>query len=210
MDKKEYITLALIALMFVSAIVLLSGMPDKVPMHWNAKGEVDGYGSRETIFMMPIIALGVYAMFLAIPKLAVKKQNVSDFYKKHGFGFKFSMVLFFGVMHAVILLTAMGTEVPMGIVMPFLIGGLMAYIGYILPDVKRNYFIGIRTPWALSDDAVWKKTHEFGGKAFMLSGFVFAAWGLLGGSILVPVGVLLFLVLSSVVYSYKVYKEKHK
>ncbi|MCK4327088.1 MAG: SdpI family protein [Candidatus Diapherotrites archaeon] len=210
MDKKEYITLALVAAMFVSAIVLLPGMPDKVPMHWNAEGQVDGYGDPWTVFITPIAALFVYGMFFAIPKIAVRKKNVLDFYEKHGFGFRFVFIAFMAAIHAVILLSALGTRVEMNFVMPFMLGGLFIYLGYIMPDVKRNYFIGFRTPWALADDRVWKKTHEFGGKAFMISGAAFLLWGLVGGSMLAPMAILLFLVLAVVAYSYKEYKKKHK
>jgi len=206
MDKKELITLGIIFAMFVTAFLLVQGMPDKIPTHWNAQGDIDGYGSRETIFLMPIVALGVYVMFLVIPKIAVKKKNVLEFYGKHGFSFKLAMVLFFAAMHAIITWSALENPVDMKLTMPFLIGGLFVYIGYILPDIKRNYFIGIRTPWALADEKNWQKTHRFGGKLFMLLGIASIAFAVVGMSLMWWVGLTLLAVAAMFYYSYREFK----
>ncbi|RLG20389.1 hypothetical protein DRN67_00070 [Candidatus Micrarchaeota archaeon] len=173
MNSRMYYPLAIVVLMFLLGIYLYPQLPAEVPTHWNAQGEIDDYSSREiAVFLIPAISLFVYAIFLAIPRIAVFKRNVDDFYSNAGPGFFTIFMLFMFGVYAFSLLAGLGYELSMTYFIIPALALLFGYMGYIMPTMKRNYFIGIRTPWTLSSDRVWKKTHEMGGKVFMGAGLL--------------------------------------
>lgn len=207
MKSQDIPAILLIIAMFAVSFILVPSMPEKIPMHWNAAGEVDKTGGVESLFIIPIVALLLFGLFTYLPTLAVEKKHIMEFYKKHGMGFKLVFIAFMAAIQAIIILTALGYDIQMNFFMALLLGGLFAYLGYVLKDVKRNYFIGIRTPWALASDKNWKATHEFGSKAYMLAGVVTAVIGILGLPILWTVAAILLASVAAVVKSYLVFKK---
>src|SRR3989344_9175428 len=171
MDKKEIIPICLILFMFILAFYSYPKLPEKVPSHWNSSGEIDNYSNKFVIFLIPIILLGIYLLFLIIPKIEVFKKNIDEFYKTYMFGFKLVLILFFMALYIFTLLVTFNYNLKINYFIFPALGVLFYYIGYMIKNVKRNFFIGIRTPWTLANDKVWKKTHELGGKAFILAGF---------------------------------------
>ncbi|MDD5254132.1 MAG: SdpI family protein [Candidatus Nanoarchaeia archaeon] len=204
--------LILIALMVVFGIFLYDKLPDKVPSHFNAKGEVDGYSSRTaSIIMMPILTLVLLGFFLLIPKIEVFKENLKSFIKQY-YGFIIVFTLFMFILHITLLLRAIGYNINMADFITFLIALLFGYIGLIMQKFKRNFFVGIRTPWTLSNDVVWKKTHELGSKTFVINSLIlllslFLSSGLAMWVLIVSV---LLNVIILVVYSYVIYDKEIK
>ena len=170
MKKSEIIILVIIILSFAVGIYLYPQMPERMASHWNAQDQVDGYMSRFWgLFLMPIMSVGLWALFVLIPKIDPLKENIERF-RKYFDGF---MVLMIAFLFYIYLLTAswnVGIRFNMGrLIMPAL-GILFYYIGILLEHTKRNWFIGIRTPWTLSSEVVWDKTHKKGGKLFKIAG----------------------------------------
>lgn len=208
-DKKEIPLIILIILMFVVSLYLYPKMPERMPTHWNAAGEVDSYGNRFVgLFLMPIFLVVIYLLFLIIPIIEVYQENFKKF-KNYFYGFKIVLILFFIVIYITTLLPNFGINVNMGLVMIPALAVLFFYIGYMLKFTKRNYFVGIRTPWALANEKVWDKTHQLGSKLFMLLAFIMLSaiffpkqfiW-----FILVP---LIALILFLFIYSYLEYKKE--
>jgi len=186
-------------------------MPEKIPIHWNAQGEIDGYGSRFTgLFLLPMVTVGIYILFLIIPKIAVYKDNIKQF-QKYFFAFKVIFILFFFTLYIITILQTLGYTFNMNYFIIPAIAALFYFIGHILKFAKRNFFIGIRTPWTLSSNEVWNKTHLLGSKTFKIAaiiaflGLFFGKYGIL--FILIPIlGVAIFLV----VYSYVIYQKEVK
>lgn len=173
LTRIDKVSIFLIVLVFALAFYIYPTMPEKMPTHWNAAGEIDGYGSRFTgVFLFPIITVFVYMLFLIIPNIAVYKESVASF-KKYLEGFKLIMVLFFVSMYVATLLPLFGFKLNMTNFIVPVMAILFYYIGHIMPFIKKNYFMGIRTPWTLSSDEVWDKTHKLGGKTFKISAFLF-------------------------------------
>jgi len=173
MKRSMYYPLVIVMLMFLAGAYLYPQLPDQIPTHWNAQGEVDDYSSRDVgVFMMPVISLAIYLIFLAIPHMAVFKKNVKEFYDSYAGGFFTILMLFMFGVQLFSLFAGLGSQFEIMYFMVPAISMLFGYIGYILPKVKRNFFIGIRTPWTLASDRVWKKTHEMGGKLFMGSAVI--------------------------------------
>lgn len=207
-DKRDYYLIGLILLMFVVGAYFYPKLPDNIPIHWGPNGQIDAYGSKNSsLFMLPIMAVILYLILTLIPYIEVYQKNLMNFYPYY-YGLKFIIILFMGVMYAFTLLPNFNIIFNMNhFILPAL-ALLFFYIGSIMKNFKRNFFVGIRTPWTLSDDKVWKKTHEKGSIIFKIAAFL-TALGIFASNyamwfILVPIiGGSVYLV----VYSYVAYRK---
>lgn len=208
--------LSLIDLIIKIIIVLTIGLafyynsvlPDTVITHWNTAGEPDGWGSKNfQVLFTPLLMIGVWLLFTYLPKLDPKRKNYNDFINVYK-GIQLLIIAFFFVLYVATSLVNMNYNIPIGMLMPFMIGILFIIMGAYMKDIKPNWFVGIRTPWTLSNDQVWTKTHKYGGKAFMFSGLLFLAIPLFPEGMFIYVFILAILcILSSLVYSYFIYKN---
>jgi uncharacterized membrane protein len=166
MNKKEIIPIVILIAMFAAAIAFHSSMPDKMITHWGADGAPDGYGGKFTgLWLMPLVAVGIYLLLSIIPLIAVYKKNIMKFYSYYVW-FKIVFVAFFSVLYAYTILQNLGYKFDFGVAMLPLLAALFLFIAVMISKAKRNFFIGIRTPWTLSSEKVWDKTHKVGAWAF--------------------------------------------
>lgn len=211
MNKKQIIPILIILAGFIVGMYFYSQMPEKMASHWNASGEVDGYMSKFWgMFLMPIMSLGLFLLFLIIPKIDPLKANIEKF-RKYYDDF---IILFLGFFFYVYLLTIfynLGIKFNMAQMMMPAMAALFYYCGILVENAKRNWFIGIRTPWTLSSENVWNKTHKLGGKLFKVAGFIILLGIVMGNYavyfILIPT---LFVSIYLIVYSYFEYKKEEK
>jgi uncharacterized membrane protein len=186
-------------------------VPEQMATHWNSQGEVNGYMSKLWgLFFMPVLITGIAILFLVIPRIDPKKENIGKF-RKYYDGFIIIFIIFMIAVHLQTLLWNIGIEISPNTVFPAGTGLLFYYIGILLENAERNWFIGIRTPWTLSSDKVWKKTNRLAGKLFKLAGIV-AIFGAFFSRlavffIVVPA---LFIAGFTVVYSYLEYQRELK
>jgi len=207
------ITLALIMLALLAGAALWNQLPDQMASHWNANDQVDGYISRFWgVFLMPLITLGMLVLFLVLPGIDPLKANIAQFRESFNL-FIVVIVAFMLYVHGLTLAWSLGyQDFKMSAVMLPFMGVLFIAIGFMLRKAKRNFFIGIRTPWTLSSDSVWDKTHQLGSILFMASRAFAIVGGFFGGMtafwlMFVPlIGSSLFLV----VYSYVLYRAETK
>jgi len=206
--KSQLAIIAIIVMSFALSIYFYPQLPDKMATHWNAKGEVDDHMGKEVgAFIMPVVMTVTVLIFLVILRIDPLKKNIEKF-KSYYYGFIIAMCLFLFGIHWWMMLWNIGVKVSVNRVMPAAIGALYFFIGYIMKNFKRNWFMGIRTPWTLSNEVVWKRTHEVSGRLFMASsviamcGVFFPEYSLL--LILVPI---LATAVFALVYSYVVYKK---
>lgn len=173
MKKQDFILVSLIFFSFIIAIYCYPIMPDSMPLHWGSDGIADSYGSKLVgLFLFPIISIFIFLMFYFIPRIAVYKKNFSEFEKEYNI-FKVTIILFLFILYLSTLSFSLGFKFNMNHIVLPLVAIMMYIIGMILPKIKMNYFIGIRTPWTLSNKKVWKKTHVLGGKMFKLFSLLF-------------------------------------
>lgn len=205
------IVLALIATALIAGALLWSQLPEQMASHWNENDQVDGTMSKFWgVWMMPLVTLGMFGLFLLIPNIDPLKANIAKFRPTFNL-FIALIVAFMLYMHGLTFVWNLGFQnfKMSAAMLPFL-GILFIFIGYMLRQAKRNWFIGIRTPWTLSSDSVWDKTHQLGSILFMVSGAFAIFGGLFGGMIafwllFVPlIGSTLFLV----IYSYILYRDE--
>ena len=207
------IVLLLIVGATVAGLLLWNRLPELMASHWNVNDQVDGYMPKFWgVFMLPLMSLGMTLLFLVIPNIDPLKANIAQFRE----AFNLFIVLIVGFMvyiHTLTLQWSLGyTNFGMSKAMLPAMGLLFIFIGYMLRQAKRNFFIGIRTPWTLSSDKVWDETHRLGSILFMVSGVLTLIGGLFGGMtafwfLFVPLlGSTVFLL----VYSYVLYQRETK
>lgn len=207
------ITVIMIALALLAGAVLWDQLPDPMASHWNANDQVDGYMSKFWgVFLMPLITLGMLVLFLVLPNIDPLKANIAQFRETFNL-FIVLIVTFMLYIYGLTLVWNLGyQDFNMSTAMLPFMGVLFIAAGYMLRKAKRNFFIGIRTPWTLSSDRVWDKTHQFGSILFMASGVFTIIGGFFGGMtafwlMFVPlIGSSLFLV----IYSYILYRDETK
>ncbi len=120
---------------------------------------------------MPFILLGLSLLFMAIPKIDPLKANIEKF-RKYYDGFVILLSLFMLFIFLQILLWNLGIKISPNIILPIGLGFLFFYMGILCENAKQNWFIGIRTPWTLSNENVWDRTHKISGKLFKISGVI--------------------------------------
>lgn len=170
--KTEALPLLIIITTFLASFYFYARFPERVPTHWNFQGEPDGWSSRPlAAFMIPAILAGTYLLFLVMPYLDPKRDRYAQFRKEYHI-FKAVIIALLAGVYFIAGLNGLGHEVPIEKWTPFMIGLLFIILGNYFGKIKSNWFMGIRTPWTLSSEEVWNKTHRFGGKAFIFSGIL--------------------------------------
>jgi uncharacterized membrane protein len=171
---RKWIPLLIIAAAVVASAIVYPKLPETIPTHWNMDGQPDGWSSRALdAWITPVILLGMWALFRLLPAIDPRGAN----YAKFGGAFEAiidSLMLFLLGMHIVLLRAGLGYPVQIERIVPFGVGVLLIVIGNLLPRCRPNWFVGIRTPWTLSSDRVWEKTHRLGGRLFVAAGFLIA------------------------------------
>jgi len=207
------VVLTMVAIATLTGLLLWNQLPDQIASHWNIQDQVDGYMPKFWgVFLLPLISLGIFVLFLVIPSIDPLKANIAQFRE----AFNLFIVLIVGFMlylYGLTLAWSLGYDTfKMSNALLPAIGLLFIFIGFMLRQAKRNFFIGIRTPWTLSSDTVWNETHRIGAVLFMISGALAFIGGFFGGTMafwimFVPmIGSTLFLL----VYSYVLYRRETK
>jgi uncharacterized membrane protein len=203
--------LVVLAASLIGSFVAYDMLPETVASHWNAAGEVDGYMDRGAgAFMMPVLSIFLVGLFYVIPRIDPLKRNILGFMEYYE-GFILVFVLFLTYMNAITLAWNLGHSFNMGSAVTPAIGLLFIYIGFLCGASRQNWFIGIRTPWTLSSERVWAKTHSVAKNAFVLLGLLWIVFGfVLPGEILVLIAATLAVSLGLVAYSYFAYKKERE
>ena len=207
----------IIQIVIISASVALSvyfyqHFPARVPMHWNIAGEIDGWSSRGFgAFLFPVILIAIYFLFEILPKIDPRRANYPEFKKVYSIFKTAIMAIFFGI-YILTGLSGLGVKVAVDLWVPAGIGLLFIILGNYFGKLRNNYFVGIRTPWTLSNEEVWNKTHRLGGKLFILGGVAMMLMGVIPVGIRVAVFIAVVLMISVVpiLYSYIIHKKLSK
>lgn len=201
----------ILAVSLCLAMIFYPQMPEQMASHWNIKGEVDGYLPKFwALFLAPFVIAGIGVLFSLIPRIDPLKKNIEAFRGYYN-GFIAVIAGFMLLLQVHGILWHAGVQISPNRLIPAAIGGLLYYAGVMMMHAKRNWFIGIRTPWTLSSDKVWDKTHQVGGRLFKWAGII-ALFGLVFPNqavwlLLIPVfGIVIY----TVIYSYVEYQAERK
>jgi len=170
--KKLWLPLAICAAALLFSALLYSRMPDRIPTHWNWKGEIDGWGDKHwAAWMMPGMMVGMLLLFQALPWLSPKQFEIDSFRKVYDFIIVLMMLLF-ASLHVLFLLPAVGIQLPVDTSVMVILSGFFMLLGNVLGKVQRNFFVGVRTPWTLASERVWIDTHRVAAWLFFFSGLL--------------------------------------
>ncbi len=171
----DLLCLASVAVVSGVAGVLYGDLPDPVPTHWNAAGDVDGYtGKPWGVIILPISAVGLWLLMKAIPHMSPKGYGTREFQGVVNL-LQVMMVAFMSAIGVLALLAANGANIPIDVVIPIGVGLLFIALANYFGKLRKNFFIGIRTPWTIASDEVWARTHRLAAKTFTLAGLIMAS-----------------------------------
>ena len=170
----------LLSVMFGASLYAWMTLPEgvQVPVHWDANGEVDGYGGKvEAFLVMPIIASVLVAIMAFLPKIDPRRVNLEKSRFAYLAGWLGSMAVMTGA-HLVTIYTALGGEAPVSNLVFVMIGILFAVLGNYIAKTRSNWFVGLRTPWTLSSEHAWMIGNRYLGRGMLITGIliVFAAF----------------------------------
>jgi uncharacterized membrane protein len=186
-------------------------LPDRLPTHWNIDGRIDGYGAKGiALFLLPAMMLVIVGVMRALPKIDPRRQNFSKMTGAYDAVVN-AAVTVMAVIHLTTIAAGLGVDVSVQRIMPAIVGVMLVVVGNVLPQARPNWFFGIRTPWTLSNDRVWERTHRVGGYLMVIAGVAgivsvalpfFTGFAVLG----VAAGIA---VSGSIIYSYVAWKDEN-
>lgn len=210
-----FFVLGLIALTFGYALYLYPSLPARIPIHFNIKGEADGWGSPESIFLSPAImgltSLFVFFIFSNITKIDPKRY--ADANPANYLALGLGAVIFLCLISLSILYGTVNESLRDGKFVFLLVGFGFSAFGLYMPRVKQNYFVGMRLPWTLEDVANWNATHLFAGKVWAIGGLLMALCAILFDGVTqmaIFFSVVFLIVILPVIFSYRFFKKSKK
>lgn len=199
-----------VAAMVGASLWVWDQAPDSLPVHFGLDGTPDRWGSKlEALLAIPALTGVLGALMAGLPQLDPRRENLArsaSFYYAAWFG----VLALLAAIHAGAIATAMGSAIDMGQLIAIAAGALIILIGNFMGKSRPNWFAGIRTPWTLSSDYAWQRTHRIAGPLFMLTGAATIAAALVLSqqtAIVILVAGLLITSLLSVVLSYVFWKS---
>jgi uncharacterized membrane protein len=190
-------------------------MPDRMASHWNIRGEVDGYMPKFwALMIMPVISALLMLLFIALPRIDPLRENIKKFRKQFD-TFILILIAFLFYIDLAMIFANLGYLVNMGYVIMPAIAVIIFYAGVLMQSSKRNWFIGVRTPWTLSSETVWDKTNRLGGILFKVYALILLVSAFLlerldNYFIFILLGPIIAITVFLVVYSYAEYEKENK
>ena len=202
----------ILLVMFAIAVWAWPQLPAdaRVPVHWNINGEPDRYGSKfEALFVIPFISAGLVVLFTFIPRIDPRRAHLAQ--SRRAYLISWGVILIFMLLtHIVVTLNILGQEIDVVSFIGVGLGVLLLVLGNYMGKIRSNYMFGIRTPWTLSSELAWNKTHRLGGKLFVLAGVLTILGAILDNPTLtfgVMFGSIMVAAIVPIIYSYFVWKR---
>ena len=207
--KKELPIIGFVLLPFIYLGYLWNSLPEKVPIHWNYKGEIDDWGTKYALigvlFLLPVFT---YVLMLLIPKIDPKKRI--EFMGGKYYQIKFVLVVFMSVLALFIIQSSQSQTISSPSMVFILLGLLFVALGNYFKVIKQNYFLGIKTPWTLESEEVWKLTHILAGKLWIIGGLLIVIFSLVlseNVNFYIFIAITAIISIVPIVYSYVKFKE---
>jgi uncharacterized membrane protein len=206
---RKWYPAVLIAVTAIVSAVAYPRLPETVPSHWNLHGQVNGWQSRgRAAFLMPVIMLVLWGVLRGLPAIDPRRANYAKFQPTYDFVIGAVLTLV-ALIHFAVLAVGLGAPISVHRVIPIALGVVLIAIGNQLPRARSNWWFGIRTPWTLSNERVWERTHRVGGYLMTAAGVAMIIGGLVsdfGGPIIAVC--LAGFALGSTIYSYYAWRQE--
>lgn len=201
----------IILLSVIGIAMVYPSLPEEIPGHWNTAGEVDRYDHKSSIWITGLLPLGIYMLMVFLPKLDPKRTA----YLKHEKAYtiaQWTIVLLLIYVQWIVIAAGLGYGIDIGIAIRLALGIVFILLGNYMGQIRHNYFFGIRTPWTLASEQVWKKTHRVGGYGFVAVGVISILTAFVKGTaaFVITIGSLGIMVSTTCVYSYLAYRKATK
>ena len=202
--QKELPLIAIVLAPFIYLAFIWKNLPDSVPIHWDIEGDIDRYGDKSELILIPILLpLLIYVIFTIVP-LIDPKGKIQQMGNKY-FMLKAAMTVFMSILAMIIIYAVQNESLYNPNYIILLIGVLFMILGNYFKTLRANYFIGIRTPWTLENQTVWKETHKLAGKIWFIGGLVIIVSSLLldkKANFRLFIGTIIVISLIPVIYSF--------
>lgn len=163
---------AFVVVSTVTSVLTAPELPARLATHWNAAGQPDGTMSKPAaLALLPALTGGLLVVFALVPRIDPLRENIASFRPVYDW-FVVVFSAFMTVIHGGVIAFNLGYEFDFTLLVLAAVAGLFYYVGVLLTHAERNWFVGIRTPWTLSSDDVWARTHRLGGRLFKLTALV--------------------------------------
>ena len=218
MEKQNvslYTVILILGIPFIYATYLYPELPETIPIHFNIKGEADGWGGRDSIFLGPsimaIAGLFTYFLLANIKKIDPKKSKQMDsaFYQNMGV----ITNLFLTAICMVILYITAHPGFPIEKILFPLLGLSFAALGWYFPKFSQNYFAGFKLPWTLENENNWNETHKVAGKIWLFCGSLQIIAGIVLSAIpsfIIFFANMIIMILVPTIFSYRMFKNGNK
>ncbi|MCW1969901.1 MAG: SdpI family protein [Anaerolineae bacterium] len=179
MKNKSYFGIICVIAMFIISALAYPYMGERVPIHWNIRGEIDGWGSPwVSLLTSPVIGAIMLVLFNFLPKHDPIQKDYRPFSATIS-RWNNAIMLFFVLLHGAVLGATLGWNIPMPQLIVAGVGLLLAFMGNEMRRIEPNSFYGIRMPWTVNNPAVWRESHRVGGRVFVIGGLLMALTALL-------------------------------
>ena len=154
------------------SVAVYARLPETMAVHWNAQGNPDGWMPRPFgAFFAPALMLVLWGVLRGVRHLDPRQESYARFDGAYETIVAAVLVLVLAT-HDITIAAALGYRVPIGRLLPTLVGALFVVVGNVMPRLRPNWWFGVRTPWTLSNDRVWARTHRLAGFSMAAAGVV--------------------------------------
>ena len=206
---RRWMGLLIVAGMAGYSVLVLPALPAEIPIHWNLSGEPDSTMAKALgAFLMVLVGIGVWLLFAGLPRIDPRRSHYAGFQESYWLLCNL-VLLFLAAAHVLVLGLGLGWDVDPVQAMLIGLGLLFVGIGPLLPRISSSRWTGIRTPWTLSNETVWRRTHRIGGYTCASVGLLIVATGFLPHPVRLWVSAVVFLamVMIPIAYSYFIWRE---
>jgi len=205
-----FMGIGLILLVLAMTAIAYPHLPARVPTHWDAQGNVNGWSDKSKLFMVePGMMAGILVLFWALPWLSPKHFEVDSFRTTYLF-IMLVILATLAYVHLLILAAGLSWHVDVGRAIAGGVSLLIALLGNVLGKIRRNFYVGIRTPWTIASEHVWNATHRLAAKTFFAGGLLGLIAVIFKAPFWLPVAAILAAALIPAVYSLVFYKQLEK
>jgi len=206
---RKWYPVFVIAVTVIASAIAYPRLPETVPSHWNLQGQVNGWQPRgRAAFLMPIVLLVLWGVMRGLPAIDPRRANYAKFQPTYDFVVN-AVLTVLALIHLAVIGAALGAPISIHRLVPIAFGVMLIAVGNQLPRARPNWWFGIRTPWTLSNDRVWERTHRVGGYLMTAAGAAI----IIGALVTKLAGPLIIVCiagagLGSVIYSYVAWRQE--
>lgn len=205
---KKHILWIISILSFIGICFSYRYLPSKIPTHWNASWEIDKLSDKKYIFVIGLFPILSIVLFDILPKIDPKREN----YKRQGKVYQImtaTIVFLMIILDWITVAAALQLNLRIEEILPISMGIIFVVMGNYMPLLKSNFFVGIKNPWTLTNDDVWRKTHKVGGYVFVISGILMIIMAFIQNTSfnMIGISVLIIGLLLVNVYSYILFRK---